>query len=247
VGEGRVALGDAARAPYTFSFNVKGFDCAPHVGHFGLPERSVTGIAHVKGVVSGTMRAGGDFATEGALDVGVALKDGSIAQLPGLVAIARLPSLSGVSGLLGKPLPYNSLIVDLKLEQGRLALTEGKLLGPELRILAEGEIDLNTRRKQTDVIVALLFLKTLDTVLGTLPIVRNVMLGKNQNLLALYVRLEGPQDDLTVTPLPPETVRNVVGFASESVMKGVRALGRLIPIGRGDDGAAPETTAPTPP
>jgi len=247
-GDGRVALGIHDRAPYSFSFNVKGFDVAPHVGHYGLPEGSVTGIGHVKGVVSGEMRAGGDFATEGALDMGVALKDGAIAHLPTLVAIARVPSLSGVSGLLGKPLPYNSAIVDLKLDHGRLALTEGKLLGPELRILAEGEIDLNTKRKETNLVVALLFLKTLDTVLGSLPIVRNVMLGKNQNLLALYVRVEGPQDDLSVTPLPPEAVRNVVGFASESVMKGVRALGRLIGGGSAEaDKPAEPAPAPTAP
>jgi hypothetical protein len=154
----------------------------------------------------------------------------------------RAPAVVGVSGR-SAACP-NSLIVVLKLEQGRLAMTEGKLIGPELRVLAEGEIDLNTKRKQTDVIVALLFLKTLDMVLNTLPIVRNVMLGNNQNLLALYVRVEGPQDDLTVTPLPPETVRNVVGFASESVMKGVRALGRLIPLGRDEPEGSPSPTAP---
>jgi hypothetical protein len=241
-GSGRVSLGQAERAPFEFRWKVKGFDVAPHVGNFGLPDRSVTGIGQSTGMASGEMRAGGDFSTEGFVEMGLSLQKGEIAQLPGLVAIARLPSLSGVSGLLGKPLPYNSLIIDLKLENGRLALTEGKLLGPQLRILAEGEMDLNTKRKETDLVVALLFLKTLDTVLGSLPIVRNVVLGKNQNLLALYLRVQGPHDDLSVTPLPPEGVRSVVGFASESVMKGVRALGRLIPIGRkkSDDGAAPE-------
>jgi hypothetical protein len=247
-GSGRVSLGEAERAPYAFQWKMRAFDIAPHVVHYGLPPNSVTGIAQSTGRVEGVMRAGGDFATEGFVDMGLSLQKGSIDRLPGLVAIARLPSLSGVSGLLGKPLPYNSLIVDLKLEKGRLSISEGKLLGPQLRILAEGEMDLNTRRKQTDLVVALLFLKTLDSVLSSLPIVRNVVLGKNENLLALYVRIQGPHDDLSVTPLAPETVRNVVGFASESVMKGVRALGRLIPIGRDRDAdGEPPEAPPSPP
>ena len=95
-------------------------------------------------------------------------------------------------------------------------------------------------------LVALLFLETLDSVIGSLPIVRNVILGKDRNLLALYFRLEGPRDDMSVTPLAPERVRDLVGFASSAVMKGVRSLGKLIPSS-GDEvepNPAPSPTAP---
>jgi hypothetical protein len=189
------------------------------------------------------LRAGSRFASDGELDVKFALANGSLAKLPGLVALARLPSLSGVSGLLGRPLPYDSLTFQLTLAGGKLALLDAKLLGSQLRMLGSGEMDLNTPTKQSDFVVALLFLQTLDSVIGSLPIVRNVILGNDRNLLALYFRMEGPRDDMRVTPLPPESVRDIVGFASSAVMKGVRTLGKLIPTG-GE--AAEPTPAPSP-
>ena len=173
----------------------------------------------------------------------VQLKDGSVAKLPGLVALARLPSLSGVSGLLGRPLPYDKLTLDFKLANGRLGIADAKLLGSQLRMLGSGEMDLTTPAKESDFVVALLFLRTLDSVIGSLPIVRNVILGKDRNLLALYFRMKGPRDDMVVTPLAPESVREIVGFASSSVMKGVRALGKLIPSGGAQ---AEQTPAPSP-
>ena len=45
---------------------------------------------------------------------------------------------------------------------------------------------------------------------------------------------------MRVTPLPPERVRDAVGFASNAVMKGVRTLGKLIPTGA--EAAEPDST-----
>jgi hypothetical protein len=240
-GSGRLTLGEAGRAPFSFDLELRDFDAAPVAAAFELPAESVVGRGNAKGRVSGTLRPGGRFTTDGELDVHIELADGSVAKLPGLVALARLPSLSGMSGLLGRPLPYDELTLDFKLANGRLGIADAKLLGAELRMLGSGEMDLNTPTKQTDFIVALLFLQTLDSVIGSLPIVRNVILGKDRNLLALYFRLEGPRDDMGVTPLPPERVRNIVGFASSAVMKGVRTLGKLIPTGADEAGPIDET------
>jgi hypothetical protein len=238
-GSGHVALGEPGRAPFSFDLEARDFDAAPVATAFELPDDSVVGRGRAKGRIAGSLRPGGRFATEGELDVHLELKDGSVAKLPGLVALARLPSLSGVSGLLGRPLPYDQLTVDFKLANGRLGLADAKLLGSQLRMLGSGEMDLNTPTKESDLVVALLFLQTLDSVIGTLPIVRNVILGSDRNLLALYFRLQGPRDDMTVTPLPPERVRDIVGFASSAVMKGVRTLGKLIPSGADEPEPAP--------
>jgi hypothetical protein len=240
-GSGEISLAQAERAPYGFTLEVVGFDAAPLAGVFGLPGESVTGIGHAKGRISGVLSRESRFARDGELDIGIALKNGEVSKLPALVALARLPSLSGVSGLLGRPLPYDSFVIDLKLEKGRLGLADGKLLGPQLRMLGSGEMDLDTPDKQTDLVIALLFLQTLDSMIGSLPLVRNVVLGRDRNLLALYFRLEGPRDDMRVTPLAPESVRSVVGFASSAVMTGIRTLGRLIP---GTGGAEAEEPPP---
>lgn len=243
-GSGQVALGEAERAPFSFDLDVRDFDAAPVATAFELPEASVVGRGKAAGRVAGTLRTGGRFATEGELDVHVELVKGSVAKLPGLVALARLPSLSGVSGLLGRPLPYDTLSLDFKLANGQLGLADAKLLGSQLRMLGSGEMNLNTPTKESDFVVALLFLQTLDSVIGSLPIVRNVILGKDKNLLALYFHMYGPRDDMFVTPLAPERLRDIVGFASSAVMKGVRTLGGLIP-GGGGEAAPPDATGPT--
>jgi hypothetical protein len=227
-GNGHLDLSQADRAPFDMELRVSGFDPKPMCATFGLPAESVTGRGEIVVTVSGAMHPGGDFGTEGALSGKLLLHDGTVARLPALVAIARLPSLRGVTGLLGSALPYKSVELDISLADGKVAFANGKLLGPELRILGSGEMDLKSPKRETEMVVALLFLQTLDRVLNQLPIVRNVMLGDDQNLIAVYLRVSGPREDPTVTPLPPQSVQSAVGFASRAVVNGVKSLGALI-------------------
>ncbi|HTO54501.1 MAG TPA: AsmA-like C-terminal domain-containing protein [Myxococcota bacterium] len=227
-GSGHLDLSQADKAPFDLELGVSDFDPAPVCANFGLPAESVSGRGYVKLQMAGSLHPGGEFGKEGTLSGTLILRDGTVARLPGLVAIARLPSLQGVNGLLGKPLPYRTVQLELALQNGKLAVSDGKLLGPELRILGNGELDLTTPQRQTDFVVALLFLQTLDRVLDQVPIVRNVVLGEDENLIAVYLHLQGPRDDLKVTPLPPAMVQNVVGFASSAVVNGVKSLGRLM-------------------
>ena len=242
-GVGHLDLGPTDRAPFALDLHARDFDPAPLCATFGLPAESIQGRGFARVHMVGALRAGGDFANEGQLSVNLVLKDGTVAKLPTLVAIARLPSLAGVTGLLGRPLPYTKVESDLALSNGRLGISDTKLLGPQLRILGSGEMDLSKPVTQYDFVVALLFLQTLDRLLEQVPIVRNVMLGDDQNLVAVYFRVKGPKDDLSVTPLPPQTVSTIVGFASSAVMDGVRRLGALIPL----PGRSSEPTPPSPP
>ncbi len=243
-GVGHVDLGPVDRAPFALDLRVTDFDAKPMCATFGLPAESIEGRGFARVHMVGALRPGGEFANEGQLSVNLVLKDGTVARLPTLVAIARLPSLAGVTGLLGRPLPYTKVEAEVALANGRLAFTNTKLLGPQLRILGSGEMDLHEAVPQYDFVIALLFLQTLDRLLDQVPIVRNVMLGEDQNLIAVYFRVKGPRDDLGVTPLPPQAVSTVVGFASSAVMEGVRRLGSLIPLpGRA---AASEQAAPSP-
>jgi len=244
-GSGQLDLSLADRAPFDLEFAVFGFDPLPLCTTFSLPPESVTGRGEARVHISGALRPGGDFATEGTLATKLRLKDGTVARLPALVAIARLPSLSGVTGLVGKPLPYKTVELDLALANGKLGFADGKLLGPQLRMLANGEIDFNTPERQTDFVIALLFLQTLDRMLDQVPFVRNVVLGEDKNLIAVYLRLQGPRDNLTVTPMAPQTVQSVVGFTSSAVMSGVRRLGRLFRPGA--ESGAVATPAPSSP
>jgi hypothetical protein len=249
-GVGHIDLGPVDRAPFALDLRGRDFDPAQLCATFGLPDASIQGSGFARVHMVGALRPGGDFATEGQLSVSLVLRDGTVSRLPTMVAIARLPSLAGVTGLLGRPLPYTKVEAELALANGRLAMSNTKLLGPQLRILGSGEMDLSKGpQPEYDFVIALLFLQTLDKLLEQVPIVRNVMLGEDQNLIAVYFRVRGPRDDLSVSPLPPQTVSTIVGFASSAVMDGVRRLGALIP-GRssavGEESAAPPPQSPEP-
>jgi len=240
-GVGHLDLGPADRAPFALDIRAREFDPAPLCATFGLPTNSIQGSGFARVHLVGALRPGGDFSNEGQLSANLVLKDGTVANLPTLVAIARLPSLAGVTGLLGRPLPYTKVESNLALANGRLGISDTKLLGPQLRILGSGEMDLTKPVTEYDFVVALLFLQTLDRLLEQVPLVRNVMLGEEGNLVAVYFRVKGPKTDLSVTPLPPQTVSSIVGFASSAVMDGVRKLGELIPLGHK---SAPPPSAP---
>jgi len=243
-GSGSLDLSEPTRAPFKLDFSVASFEPRQMCATFGLPPESVSGRGNAKVRMAGGLRPGGSFAGEGQLDAKLELRDGTVDRLPALVAIARLPSLAGVTGLLGRPLPYKTASVDLSLADGRLAFADGKLLGPQLRILASGEMNAASPDRPLDLVVALLFLQTLDRLLEEVPVVRNVVLGDDENLIAVYLRVKGPRANPSVTLLPPQSVKSVMGFASKAVIAGVKRLGQLIPLGHGKP--ATDHSAPSP-
>ena len=154
-GVGHIDLGPVDRAPFALDLRVRDFETKPMCATFGLPAESIDGHGFARVHMVGALRPGGDFANEGQLSVNLVLKDGTVARLPTLVAIARLPSLAGVTGLLGRPLPYTKVEADVALANGRLAFSNTKLLGPQLRILGSGEMDLHEAVPQYDFVIAL--------------------------------------------------------------------------------------------
>src|SRR5262249_54777707 len=154
------------------------------------------------------------------------LRDGHIGGLPSLVAIARLPSLSGAPrALLGRPLDYRIASGRLSIADGVLTLSEAKLDGPDLRLIADGEIQLRDPQQSRDVLITFFFLRTIDELIGKLPFVGRFVLGKDESLLGASFRVEGPRDHARVTPVPPEMLTHATEWATGVISNGARRLG----------------------
>ena len=125
--------------------------------------------------------------------------------------LARLPSLQGLQGLFGQPLPYDTITADIKISEGTLRTEDFSLEGPELRILAAGEVDVTSETLESDFTVALLFLQTVDRFIQQLPILRDLVLGKDQSLVTVYFHLEGPWRDPEANLVAPEAVQSATG------------------------------------
>ena len=165
-------------------------------------------------------------------------RDGAVGDLPLTMALARLPSLQGARAFFGQPLPYDKIDADLTIQNGILGTDNLELQGPELRLMAAGTMDLLSEAIDSNILLAIMLLQTVDRMIETLPIVRDLVLGEDGNLLAVYVRLEGPRDDLEASLVAPASLRKAGDITSRVVGNGVAEIIRI--PGFGDNDGEPE-------
>ncbi len=106
-----------------------------------------------------------------------------------------------LSDLTAAGLPYNTIDAKGDLREGKLVLTEATMDAPSMEMVAEGTIDLS--RGTIDVKLLAAPLKTVDSVVSRIPVLGNVLGG---SLLTIPVKVKGPLQDPSVTPLDPSEV-----------------------------------------
>ncbi len=228
---GSVSLAESSGAPFRFEIDVKGADADIVRGYMQLEEGVVTGRAFARGDLSGRLEPGRPFLEQAEVDLLTRFEDGTLERLPATIALARLPSLQGVRALFGQPLPYDTISARFRIQAGVLRTENFSLQGPELRMLAAGDLDLLSEDLQADMTVALLFLQTVDWMIEKLPILRDLVLGKDGSLVALYFRLEGPWEDPRVRLVTPGAIRATTDWAARIIGSGVERLIDLFSIG----------------
>jgi hypothetical protein len=234
-GSGALSLAEQERAAFEFNLDVTNGDASRLEPHIGLPAGSLTGKLDGTGRLAGALTPDRDFLRTADIELSLNMKQGIVGNLPPALVLARLPSLRGVSALLGRSLPYDTVDTIIAINRGTLQVADFKLVGPELRILASGEIDLATDDYQTDLVVAVLFLQTVDKLLGALPIVRDIVLGPDKNLLAAYFQLTGPWSEPDANILAPRAIQTAFGLLTGAIKGTVKQLIKLIPRpGSGD-------------
>ena len=108
-----------------------------------------------------------------------------------------------LSDLTDDGLPYNTIDAKGDLREGKLVLTEATMDAPSMKMVAEGTVDV--MRGTIDVTLLAAPLKTADSVVSRIPVFGNVVGG---SLLTIPVKVKGPLQDPSVTPLDPSEVGN---------------------------------------
>ncbi len=109
---------------------------------------------------------------------------------------------------------YNALSFKGTLSDGTLKIGEAVLDGSSMNIVGQGEVDVRTR--QVDFVALASPLKTVDTILRMIPIVRYILGG---SLVSVAVEAKGDLDDPAVSILSPSAVvKGLLGIA-ERVLK----------------------------
>ncbi len=226
--QGNLSLAEREAAPYGFTTRVEAADVLRLDRQLGLDPDTLRGRGTLEGSWTGRLQPGRRFLADTRFEGSADVRDGVLRGLPPTLVLARLPSLQGMRALLGEPLPFGRIHSDFTIEQGVLRSSNFSLIGPELRVLAQGQLDLLDEAHPTDMIVALLFFETVDRMLERVPVVGRWVLGEDQSLVAIYIRFEGPWKDPRATVLPPEAVRNVAGWAGFLLSAGREQLERIL-------------------
>lgn len=257
---GHLSLEPDDHAPFALSVELSGADAAGIGEVLRFAPDSLAGTAAAKGTLAGKLTPARKLLADAEVDLALDVRNGTLANLPLLLAVARFASPLGWTGLFGRPLPYSRMQADIAIRDGKLRTENFSLDGPELRMLAAGEIDLLPDDTPLDMVLALLFLRTVDQVLERVPLVGSFLLGENKSLVTLYFRVNGPWKDPGGMPLPPQGIASAAGWAGRVLGDGVRRIRDMlvVPVRRepapkpapapdpkeSSDGAARETQDP---
>lgn len=136
---------------------------------------------------------------------------------------------------------YDAMDAELHLTDGNYVFDILQVEGPALRAAAHGSIG-TIGAHPVEMVMGLFFFRTLDDVIGRLPILNRIFLGKDQNLIGAYVAITGPWDGMQASVIPTKTLmKGPVSFVFEGLPTFVReSLDRV-------QAMLPTSTPPPPP
>ena len=196
-------------------FTLQSEDLGATVKLFGIADNVVGGRLTISGQIASD-------AGKQALRGHIAGENYSIVGAPVMARILALPSFTGfVSTLSGDGLPFSTLRGDFAYSGSRMTIKNLLAFGESLGITANGWVDTERDRLELEGTVAPAY--ALNSLLGNIPIVGQLLGGGSQGLFAANYRLSGSSDnpDVAVNPLSvltPGILRQLfaplVGFPS---------------------------------
>jgi len=125
----------------------------------------------------------------------------TIARAPGMARLLALPSLTGFASMLsGTGLPFSTLRGDFVYSGNQIAIERMLAFGEALGITASGWIDVDRDRLELQGTVAPAYM--INSILGNIPVIGQLLGGGSQGLIAANYQLSGPMSDPAVSVNP---------------------------------------------
>ena len=176
-------------------FSLQSEDLGATVKLLGIADNVVGGRLTISGQLSGA-------ASKQTLLGHIEGENYSIVGAPVMARILALPSFTGfVTALSGDGLPFSTLRGDFTYNGSRVAIKNLLAFGESLGITANGWVDIERDRLELEGTVAPAY--ALNSLLGDIPIIGQLLGGGSQGLFAANYRLSGSSDnpDVSVNPL----------------------------------------------
>lgn len=192
-------------AKLVLSPEAKDRDIEPVVACLLNKKQVITGKFTLNGNLTGEVKDGGFVSSLGG-DVDLHIRKGRIYNITSFV---KIMSLLGITEIYRGQLPdlftegcaFDIVNVKGKINNGKLVLTDSAMDGSCVRMVFRGEIDF--ARKKVDMVALVSPLRTVDKVIGMVPLVNKVL---NGTLISIPVRISGDLGDPSVVPMSPTAV-----------------------------------------
>jgi len=243
--------------PYSLAAELRDGDLAALIAQRGFEGEFATGNLDLSGRLTGTLAPGRPMLHDAMGPLILAAREGTVRKnVPPVFALA-LASDSMNPFASREWVRYERVDAALEFESGKLSTEALEFEGPDLRMFAAGEIDMRSTPHPLDAEVALFLFRQLDWALVKIPILSDLLLGENRNLVAAYFRLVGTWEKPEAKAQPLRTLQETAGGdiiegIPRVVTQGMRAIGALLrptaeaPAGKRnpvpDAGAAPEAS-----
>ena len=127
-------------------------------------------------------------------------------ELPALTKILTLASLQGIADLLtGEGIRFNEFEMNFSNQNNHMQIDEIYAIGPAISILMNGYIDQNDLVSLRGTLVPA---TTLNKVLGSIPVLGNILVGKKtgEGVFGVSFKIKGKQKNLKTTVNPVKTL-----------------------------------------
>lgn len=177
------------------------------INAFGISSHIQGGKLSLNAAVS---RKSGQTEAEGVINI----RDFTAVKTPMLGKLLTLASLKGITDLLNNNgIEFARFEAPFTMSGGIIRVKEAKTSGASIGITADGTINMND--STIDLEGAVVPAYAVNKVLGSIPLVGNLIVGKeNEGIIATKYRIKGPYDDvkMSVNPLTiltPGFLRNI--------------------------------------
>jgi hypothetical protein len=215
---GSLDLSFEDRIPFQLSAELNGGDVADLSRQLDVSAGQATGSLSAWATFDGTVTEDASLlpGLAGVLEINA--RDGEIwRKLPPVLSIA-LASESFNPFADRETVRYTSIKTHLDLDDGRMHTESFVLDGPDLRVFADGDLDLAQPPHEIDAEVALFLFRHLDQAIDLIPVLNMLLLGSDQNLVAAHFELSGPWNEIEAELIP---LRSLSAGPASLVLEGI--------------------------
>ena len=243
LGAATIDFSGGVELPYVTQFRMVDAQAEGVVDKIGLKPEEASGAVEMEADLHGELRPGRRVMAgmEGTLRIEA--RDGAIRRrLPVLLAMAKVTDTFNPFGSRDE-MHFSEIDAQLRIDRGDVHADELRITGSDLRLLATGKVDAVDPEHPVEAVVGIFFFKALDRVIGVVPVLSDLILGEDENLVGAYVQLTGPWGAPDASLVPLKTVASgPASFAVEGVPRFVkRAISALQSAF-----SRPEVSAPPP-